>query len=163
MKYIKNVYVNGKQKYGVNVEKTAEDMVRLLAQLHFLKQAGEDITLDRTINERCEVTRYIVTRKMRDGIVVHTYDIVDDILMRYIYTESQYQEGTTERDEALSKCWDRCKELYGEETTSRVIHRYLNSKFKRYHGPVFVDAFNGTTVDWNGETIIDTRNTTNKD
>ena len=92
-----------------------------------------------------------------------TYDIVDDILMRYIYTESQYQEGTTERDEALSKCWDRCKELYGEETTSRVIHRYLNSKFKRYHGPVFVDAFNGITVDWNGETIIDGRNTTNKD
>ena len=81
MKYIKNVYVNGKQKYGVNVEKSSEDMVRLLAQLHFLKQAGEDITLDRTINERCEVTRYIVTRKMRDGIVVHTYDIVDDSML----------------------------------------------------------------------------------
>lgn len=92
-----------------------------------------------------------------------TYDIVDDILMRYIYTESQYQDGTTERDEAVSKCLDRCKELYDEETTSRVIHRYLNSKFKRYHGPVFVDAFTGTTIDWNSKTIVDGRNVTNKE
>ena len=76
-KYIKNTFVNGEQKFGVNTEVSAEDMVANFAQLHFLKQSGEDIKLDRELNEEYEVSRYIVTRKMDDKTVVHTYDIVE--------------------------------------------------------------------------------------
>ncbi len=77
-KYIKNTFVNGKQKYGVNTEVSAEDMVANFAQLHFLKQSGEDITLESKVNDEFETIMYIVTRKMESGkVVVHTYDIVE--------------------------------------------------------------------------------------
>jgi len=101
-----------------------------------------------------------------------TYEIVDDILMRYIYTKYQYREkyGTVEYDEATSKCWDRCRELYGEEVTSQVIHRYINTEFKRFHSPVYVDAFEfrGISKDMSGNIIVNhcleaEENTTNKD
>lgn len=76
-KYIKNVFVNGEQKYGVNVEKSAEEMVRSLAQWHFLKQSGEDITVDQKVNEKYEAVQYIMTRKLNGQTIVHTYDVVD--------------------------------------------------------------------------------------
>ena len=76
-KYIKNVFVNGEQKYGVNVEKSAEEMVEMFAQLHFLKQSGEDITLDCDVDAKYQTTRYIVTRRLKDRVVVHTYEIVE--------------------------------------------------------------------------------------
>lgn len=76
-KYIKNVFVNGVQMYGVNVEKSAEDMVGVFAQLHYLKQAGEDITLTQEVNDRYEATQYIMTRRLKDRVIVHTYDVVD--------------------------------------------------------------------------------------
>lgn len=76
-KYIKNVFVNGVQMYGVNVEKSAEDMVATMAQWHYLKQAGEDITLDRELDAEYMPCKYIMTRKCQGKTIVHTYDIVE--------------------------------------------------------------------------------------
>ena len=92
-----------------------------------------------------------------------TYEVVDDILMRYVYANLLHPAGTVTRDKVISDVVDRCYELYGEGTTSKVIHRHLNSQFKRYYSPVHIDIFNGTTVDMNDNIIVDGRNTTNKD
>ena len=92
-----------------------------------------------------------------------TYEIVDDILMRYVYANLLHPANTPTHDKVISDVIDRCYELYGEGTTSKVIHRHLNSQFKRYYSPVHIDIFKGVTVDMNDNIIVDGRNVTNKE
>lgn len=55
-------------------EITDESMIRMMAQVMFLKQAGEDITLGiGCTNENYEVTTYVVTRKNGGKVVVNEF------------------------------------------------------------------------------------------
>ena len=71
MMWTQYTYKNGELAYDAH-HRTPDEMLDLFAQLHILKQAGEDIEVTRSeVNEAFQTIRYLVTRKMQDGVVLH--------------------------------------------------------------------------------------------
>lgn len=66
-------YVNGEPKDTTYIL-SADEMVSRLAQILFLRQAGEDIELEKAVKDAdYEALVYKATRKLRDRTVVHLY------------------------------------------------------------------------------------------
>ena len=57
-------YVNGELKYEPK-KRSADDMVGLFAQMHFLKQAGDDITVNADTDDEWNITEYKVIRTLK--------------------------------------------------------------------------------------------------
>lgn len=54
--------------------RSADRMVGLLAQVSFLRQAGEDIELHQETDNDFRVVRYIIRRHAKDREIVNTFD-----------------------------------------------------------------------------------------
>lgn len=52
----------------------SDKLVSLLAQCHFLKQAGEEISLQSETNDKWEVTAYILHRKVHGGTAIIRFE-----------------------------------------------------------------------------------------
>lgn len=72
MRYEQRTYINNVEEYESKVL-TADEMVRRLAQIMFLRQSGEDIRLTTETDENFEVTKYIMIRNYSDKEVIHHY------------------------------------------------------------------------------------------
>ena len=58
------------------LERTADDMVRMLAQMHFLRQADEDITVGiGAEDELFNITCYTVHRRYKDEEVYYRFEL----------------------------------------------------------------------------------------
>ena len=72
-KWIKYVYINDVLKYQPEVI-DVEKLLSIIAQVTFLKQAGEDITLNIAGDDVMFYTKqYIIIRKLSDRVVTHKY------------------------------------------------------------------------------------------
>ena len=72
--YEKHVYVNGEKSDEVRVL-TAHEMVERLAQVMFLRQAGENIRLSTECDENYDTAKYIVRCEASDREIIHHYII----------------------------------------------------------------------------------------
>ena len=88
-----------------------------------------------------------------------TYNDVDDILFRFISKIEPYwneiSSGMTQnlRTEA-TKAYQRLQNLneqYGANIVEGVIKRHINSQFKRWHRPLFIDPESGEILQNDGE------------
>jgi hypothetical protein len=88
-----------------------------------------------------------------------TYNDVDDILFRFISRIEPYwneiSSGMTQnlRTEA-AKAYQRLQNLneqYGANIVEGVIKRHINSQFKRWHRPLFIDPESGEILQNDGE------------
>ena len=52
----------------------SDKLLRMMAQSHLNRQAGEDFTLKTEVNEMYEVTAYIFVRKLKDRTVVNRFE-----------------------------------------------------------------------------------------
>lgn len=71
-KWMQYTYVNGELKYGPTV-RTADRMLELFAQMHFLRQAGEDIAVHCETDEDYNVTAYLVARPKKERPVSYRF------------------------------------------------------------------------------------------
>lgn len=72
MKWTQYTYKNGELAYGPT-PRTADDMVRILAQLHFLRQAGEDLTVGQDVDKNYDTVAYSVTRNLKDRTLQYQF------------------------------------------------------------------------------------------
>ena len=77
MKWMQYTYVNGELKYSPKI-RTADDMVRMMAAMHFHRQAGADVTVGVEENSRFETTAYIFHRVMSNRIVINRFEKIDE-------------------------------------------------------------------------------------
>lgn len=52
----------------------SDELLRMMAQMHFEKQAGADFTLEAETNEKYEVTAYIFVRKKPYRTVINRFE-----------------------------------------------------------------------------------------
>lgn len=52
----------------------SDKLLRMMAQMHFEKQAGADIELKAETNEKYQITAYTFVRKMKDRTVVNRFE-----------------------------------------------------------------------------------------
>lgn len=60
------------------IKRTDKEIIQLFAQKHFLRDAGEDISMSQRINDSFEVECYISLRKLKDK-TIETYYINEDL------------------------------------------------------------------------------------
>lgn len=65
--------VNGTPSYSTRII-DSDKLLRMMAQCHLNRQAGEDFTLKTEVNERYEVITYIFVRKLNDKIVINRFE-----------------------------------------------------------------------------------------
>lgn len=65
--------VNGEAKYEERII-DSDKLLRMMAQCHLNKQAGEDFTLKTEVNSKYEVITYIFVRKLKDRIVINRFE-----------------------------------------------------------------------------------------
>ena len=76
--WMQYTWVNGEQKRDP-IHRTDEEMIRLLGQVSFLRQAGEEITLGAEHDDAYRITAYIVRRpNCRTGNVVNRFERVEE-------------------------------------------------------------------------------------
>ena len=52
----------------------SDELLEMMAQMHFEKQAGADFTLKAAHDENFETTAYIFVRKMKDRTVINRFE-----------------------------------------------------------------------------------------
>lgn len=52
----------------------SDKLLRMMAQCHLNRQAGEDFTLKTEVNEKYEVTAYIFVRKLPGRTVINRFE-----------------------------------------------------------------------------------------
>lgn len=52
----------------------SDELLDMMAQMHFEKQAGADFTLKAAHDEKYEVTAYIFVRKFKDRTVINRFE-----------------------------------------------------------------------------------------
>lgn len=77
MKWMQYTYVNGELKYSPKV-RTADDMVRLMAAMHFHRQAGANVTVNVETDNKFSETAYIFHRVMQDRVVINRFEKMDE-------------------------------------------------------------------------------------
>lgn len=73
MAYWKQITKTPRKEYEPRII-DSDKLVGLLAQCHFLKQAGEEITLHSETNAHFETTAYILYRKVHDGTAITRFE-----------------------------------------------------------------------------------------
>lgn len=68
-----NTKVVGERTYPERII-DSDELLRMMAQSHLNRQAGEDFTLKTEVNEKYEVTAYIFVRKLKDRIVINRFE-----------------------------------------------------------------------------------------
>lgn len=89
-------YKTGMVKTYGPTTRTADRMVAMFAQISFLRQAGEDITLDQEVDDNYHPIRYIIHRHLKDRDVVNVFNRVDDL-----FEQDHLQEIRKGQDFAL--------------------------------------------------------------
>ena len=65
--------VEGGKEYPERIV-DSDELLEMMAQMHFEKQAGADVTLKAAHDEMFEVTAYIFVRKMKDRTVINSFE-----------------------------------------------------------------------------------------
>lgn len=71
-KWTQYTYINGKLAYEPH-ERSADRMVELMAQMHFLRQAGEQIEVHVKTDNNFNVVEYTATRNMKDKTAFYRF------------------------------------------------------------------------------------------
>lgn len=101
---------------------TSDHFVQMLAQMIFLRQAGEDLTLLPEADSNYAVTAYICTRVHEDGnLVVTRFEKQEQTTTRYIYTE----KGAAAAKSHGAKAGDP----YERPVTKSILKQYLKAGF----------------------------------
>ena len=78
MMWTQYTYKNGELAYDAH-HRTPDEMLDLFAQLHILKQAGEDIEVHRSeVNGAYQTIRYCVNRETKGGLLTYVFCREDD-------------------------------------------------------------------------------------
>lgn len=82
------------------------DLLRMMAQCHLNKQAGEDFNLKTEVNRKYEITAYIFERKLPGkGTVITRFERLEDSNNPCKVTEARYLDATTLRSICIKYSW----------------------------------------------------------
>lgn len=103
---------------------TSDHFVQMLAQMIFLRQAGEDVTLLPEADSNYAVTAYICTRVHNDGTLVVTRFVKQEqTATRYIYTE----KGAAIMANRFPGI--KAGDTYDRPITKSILKQYLKAGF----------------------------------